>query len=119
LGQPCQFPQDDYIAAMAAEQPRLPQSLRIRSDDAGPSAETSLLARKSIVIGRGAECDVVVNDVKASRRHCRLTRGEDAFILEDLGSKNGTFVGGDRISAPVSLKLNQTFKVGDTIFYLS
>ena len=81
--------------------------------------ETSLQRRDSVVIGRGVECDVVIQDAKASRRHCQLTRREDGFLLEDLGSKNGTYVNAERISAPVLLKTSQTFKVGDTVFYLS
>ena len=75
--------------------------------------------RKSIVIGRALECDVVVKDVKASRRHCQLRREGSTFILEDLGSKNGTFVNGERIQEAVTLKPNQSFAVGDTMFYLS
>ena len=72
--------------------------------------------RKSIVIGRGLDCDVVVKDEKASRRHCQLRRESGAFVLEDLGSKNGTFVNGERISAAVTLKPNQSFTVGNTLF---
>ena len=81
--------------------------------------EESLKSRQSIVIGRGAECDVVVKDEKASRRHCRLSRQTADFLLEDLGSRNGTYVDGLRISEPTPLKSNQTFKIGDTVFYLA
>lgn len=81
--------------------------------------EGDLKTRDTIVIGRGVECDVVVKDAKASRRHCRLTRQKTEFVLEDLGSRNGTFVDGTKITAPVTLKSNQTFKIGDTIFYLA
>ena len=72
--------------------------------------------RKSIVIGRALDCDVVVKDEKASRRHCQLRREGGTFVLEDLGSKNGTFVNGERITAAVPLKPNQSFMVGDTLF---
>lgn len=72
--------------------------------------------RKSIVIGRGLDCDVVIKDSKASRRHCQLRREGGLFILEDLGSKNGTFVDGQRITAAVTLKPSQSFLVGDTLF---
>lgn len=78
-----------------------------------------LKKRESIVIGRGVECDVVIKDVKASRKHCRLTRTEGGFVLEDLGSRNGTFVNGERIEGSVTLKKSQTFQAGDTIFYLA
>ncbi len=103
---------------MAAAKKPMPESLHCAPADMA-STETSLRARQTVVIGRGKECDVVISDVKASRRHCRLTRGEDWFELEDLGSKNGTFVEGKRIREAVVLRSNQTFKVGDTVFYLS
>lgn len=80
--------------------------------------ETSLQKRDSVVIGRGTECDVVIKDLKASRKHCQLTRKTDGFLLEDLGSRNGTLVNGNKITEPVLLKANQTFQIGDTMFYL-
>jgi pSer/pThr/pTyr-binding forkhead associated (FHA) protein len=79
----------------------------------------NLQKRESVVIGRGTECDVVIQDLKASRRHCQLTRKEDGFLLEDLGSRNGTLVNGVKITQPILLKGNQTFQIGDTMFYLA
>ncbi len=52
------------------------------------------LAKAQVTIGRGAECDVVVPDRQISRVHARLQRVEDGFEVEDLGSKNGTYVNG-------------------------
>ena len=96
-----------------------PQTLRV---DAGPEhklIETSLQKRDAVVIGRGTECDLMVHDAKASRRHCQLTRQGNAFLLTDLDSKNGTYVNGQRITEPVLLQSKETFKIGDTIFYLA
>jgi len=94
-----------------------------RQPGAESNDDTNLLSRlrrrNSVVIGRGSECDVAIKDAKASRRHCQLTRKENGFLLEDLGSKNGTYVNGRRITEPVVLKHNETFKIGETIFYLS
>jgi pSer/pThr/pTyr-binding forkhead associated (FHA) protein len=81
--------------------------------------ETCLQKRDSVVIGRGSECDVVIHDLKASRQHCKLTRQEEGFVLEDLASRNGTLVNGLRITEPVLLKASQTFQIGDTMFYLA
>lgn len=97
----------------------MPKALKVTSGGSDSSIETSLQRRKAIVIGRSADCDVVIRDSKASRRHCRLTRGETAFVLQDLDSKNGTYVDGQRIRGPVTLKPNQVFKIGDTVFYLA
>ena len=81
--------------------------------------ETNLQKREAVVIGRGSECDVVIQDLKASRQHCKLTRKENGFLLEDLSSRNGTLVNGTKISEPMLLKASQTFQVGDTMFYLA
>lgn len=45
-----------------------------------------------IVVGRDAGCDVCIDDPAASRRHARFFRSEASFLVEDLGSKNGTLV---------------------------
>lgn len=81
--------------------------------------ESSVAERTSILIGRGSHCDVIVKDGKASREHCRLSLGEAGYTLEDLKSRNGTYVDGARIEAPTPLRVNQTFKIGDTVFYLA
>lgn len=99
------------------EPPSQTVQVAVRPD--GSSLLSHLPQRTSVLIGRGADCDVVVNDAKASRHHCRLTRENDGFRLEDLQSRNGTYVEGLRVDAPVMLKPHQAFKVGDTIFYLA
>ena len=96
-----------------------PDGLKIAVSPTAQGAAAILAHRKEVVIGRDADCDLVVADTKASRKHCKLTRHENEILLEDLGSKNGTFVGGQRITSPVTLQLNQSFKVGDTVFYLA
>lgn len=117
--QACLGQKTDYSARMPDKTNPMPKSLKVAVGHGGQPVETNLQRRKVVVIGRGLECDIVIKDVKASRRHCQLTRGDSAFMLEDLGSKNGTFVEGKRITGPMALKPNQAFKIGDTIFYLS
>jgi len=56
-----------------------------------------------MVLGRDETCDVVIADRQVSRFHARLTPTEDGVLLEDLGSKNGTFQNGSRIEDPVML----------------
>ncbi|MGV3774645.1 MAG: FHA domain-containing protein [Verrucomicrobiales bacterium] len=100
-------------------QPNL-SAIKIKSSvGQGQTIEQSLKGQNTVVIGRGKDCDVVIEDIKASGKHCKLTRQKDAFLLEDLASKNGTYVYGSRISTLVILKKNQTFKIGDTVFYLA
>ncbi len=96
----------------------MPRALKVSGGQEKSLIETNLQRRNSVVIGRGTDCDVVIQDLKASRRHCQLTRNDEGFVLEDLGSRNGTYVNGGKISAPVLLKANHTFQIGDTMFYL-
>jgi serine/threonine protein kinase len=64
-------------------------------------------------LGQAEDCAVRVLDASVSRHHARLTISDDgAMLLEDLGSTNGVFVDGTRISQPVSLLPNQTFTLG-------
>jgi DNA-binding response OmpR family regulator len=64
----------------------------------GPVAgQRWVLARDTLTLGRGAECDIIIPDRQVSRVHARLSRVDDAFAVEDLGSKNGTHVNGAAI----------------------
>lgn len=51
------------------------------------------------IIGRSSECDIVIDQPEISNRHCRLARTADGLLLEDLRSRNGTFVNGARITS--------------------
>lgn len=67
----------------------------------GSSREFAL--KPETVLGRQAECDVLLTEGHASRRHARLVQAEDGYWLEDLGSSNGTFINGNRISGRVKV----------------
>jgi DNA-binding winged helix-turn-helix (wHTH) protein len=62
------------------------------------------LLRSVLVIGRETGCDIVISDRQISRRHARLNLTPQGVILEDLGSKNGTFCNGRRVEAPAALQ---------------
>lgn len=71
------------------------------------------------MLGREHDADIKIEDLAVSRKHCRLRRDHNSWILEDLGSANGTFVNGH--AKPVHILLSgDTFSVGDHSFlYLS
>ena len=72
---------------------------------AGPDqGERWVLQHDRLLIGRGAECDVVIPDRQISRQHARLVRTPQGIVVEDLGSKNGTHVNGSRIVSPTLLQ---------------
>lgn len=56
------------------------------------------LDAENIYIGRHAQCELVLTDLEASRRHLKMTQCERGWLLDDLGSTNGTMVNGQRIS---------------------
>ena len=66
-----------------------------------------------ITVGRAADCELCVEDPAASRRHCRISRGLRGWLVEDLGSANGTRVGGERIVGTVEVEPGATIEIGD------
>jgi len=74
-----------------------------------------LLAEGSNVIGRGADASVLIDATGVSRHHARiLIDGGDA-TLEDLGSKNGTYVAGERVTNPRRLRDGDQIRVGSVV----
>jgi len=55
-------------------------------------------SRERLVLGRAPSCDVVLTGRHVSRAHAALVRRPDGWWVEDLGSRNGTFCGGERLS---------------------
>src|SRR5215469_6599277 len=62
-----------------------------------PDAERSLTAGRSYYVGRDPQSDIVVNDSRVSWRHAILRQDGNTWLLEDVGSTNGTFQGTDRV----------------------
>jgi FHA domain/Domain of unknown function (DUF1707) len=60
----------------------------LRLDDLGP---------RPFHVGRSSEADLVVRDLTVSRLHAQILRTPEGFVLTDLGSKNGTWLGGRRV----------------------
>lgn len=80
-------------------------------DQNGKAAEKIAVTRTPVVIGRMSSCDVVLADANVSRRHAQLTKDGDGWILEDLGSTNGTLVDG-KLAKRHSLNGDETLGFG-------
>ena len=68
-----------------------------------------------LIIGRDASNHVAINDAEISRKHSRLSFQGGKYVLEDLGSTNGTFVNGQRLAGPVVLKPGDVVSLGEQI----
>ncbi len=79
----------------------------------GPAAGKAFpVGERDVIIGRSDDADITLHGVNVSRRHARVFRDGDGCFVEDLGSRNGTFVNDSRITGRVSLAANDRLKVG-------
>lgn len=78
------------------------------------SGERRPLDSRDITIGREDENDIALDDEFSSARHARVEPRRDGVWVEDIGSTNGTFVNGTRISAARRLKPGDVIRVGNT-----
>lgn len=85
----------------------------------GDIISKSLQFEKEIIkIGRNPDSDIVIKDKKASRKHAYIVQTDKGLMLEDLGSKNGTFVNGEKIKKSVALSPEDIIKIGKNTFTL-
>jgi FHA domain len=70
----------------------------------------------SMTIGRSPRTDVQIDDRFASARHARVIEQGGLYYLEDMGSTNGTYLNGRRVSAVELLRPEDRFRIGDTEF---
>ena len=82
----------------------------------GPTPGASFaLEGDQLTIGRDSSNEITINDAEISRRHARLTFQGGKYVLEDLGSTNGTFVNGQRLAGPRVLKNGEVVSFGEQI----
>ena len=80
----------------------------------GPRAREQLTLGAETTIGRTEGNHVLLQDDLVSRRHAVIRRQGEGYVIEDLGSRNGTFVNGARIDSPTSLRPGDTITIGNT-----
>lgn len=76
------------------------------------SGSTFPLDAGTVVIGRDASATIRLDDDQVSRRHAQVVVSDGRAELSDLGSTNGTFVDGHRLTSPVVLRAGQQVKIG-------
>ncbi|MGA9398509.1 MAG: FHA domain-containing protein [Anaerolineaceae bacterium] len=73
------------------------------------------LKNDEMFIGRDVGNDIVINDTEVSRRHSRLSMQAGGYIIEDLGSTNGTAVNGDRLTSRHVLRVGEVVSFGEHV----
>ena len=79
---------------------------------------TAGLDRAPILIGRGTDAAIRLDDDYVSTRHARIAASGDQWFVEDLGSTNGTYIGSVRITQPTTITLGTQVRIGKTILEL-
>ena len=105
-------------AAKAGRRPRRgapTHLLVVEGENPGTRAE---LADAPLLIGRGSDAAIKLDDDYVSTRHARVAASGDEWFVEDLGSTNGTYVGPVRITQPTTIGLGVQVRVGKTILEL-
>ncbi|MEI8406973.1 MULTISPECIES: FHA domain-containing protein FhaB/FipA [unclassified Kribbella] len=90
----------------------LPGSVTIAD---GPQAGVgATLVDEPVIIGRGSDCQIRLDDDYSSTRHSRLFLSEGQWWVEDLGSTNGTYLDGQRVTRPVPAEIGGSIRIGRT-----
>ena len=80
--------------------------------------ERAELDQAPILIGRGSDAAIKLDDDYVSTRHARIAASGDQWFVEDLGSTNGTYIGTVRITQPTTITLGTQVRIGKTILEL-
>lgn len=70
---------------------------------------------EELMIGRGEKCRLVLDDTYISTVHARIFSKGDTYMLEDLGSTNGTYLNRRRVTSPVEIHRGDQVKIGKTV----
>ena len=90
----------------------MPHQLRVSK---GKQEGLTLPLGDGIKIGRAADCQLVLDDDYVSTRHAQIVRADDGYMVEDLGSTNGTYVNNERVTSATPFTTADTLRIGRTL----
>jgi pSer/pThr/pTyr-binding forkhead associated (FHA) protein len=85
--------------------------------DGANAGEQISLDEAPLLIGRGSDAQIRLDDY-VSTRHARIAASGEQWFVEDLGSTNGTYIGSQRLTQPASLQLGSQVRIGKTTLEL-
>jgi pSer/pThr/pTyr-binding forkhead associated (FHA) protein len=91
---------------------------RLVVTDGGLTGTTLPLTSSAILIGRAPACTLVLDDDYSSSRHARIFPQGEQWVVEDLGSTNGTYIGEQRLAEPTILPAGTPVRIGQTVLEL-
>ena len=77
-----------------------------------------MLTGDPVTLGRAHDSTLVLTDDYASTKHARLVASDGGWSVEDLGSTNGTYLGGTKVSRPTHVPLGTPLRIGKTVMEL-
>lgn len=103
----------------AAERARRPKGKRLPSkvvllDERGKRVSSHRLSG-TVQIGRATQCDIRPDDTYVSQLHAKISNRNNSWVVEDLGSTNGTYLNQRKVTAPTAISAGDRIRVGKTV----
>jgi serine phosphatase RsbU (regulator of sigma subunit) len=94
----------------------MPSLILIKAPGGSSAGQSYHLTAETIVLGREDTCDIVIPNHAVSRRHAQVTRSNGQFFIDDLKSRNHTFVNNREVNGKTELKHDDRIKICDFLF---
>ena len=102
----------------AGKASRRSQARRLVVTEGSLAGTTVTLGESAVTLGRADDSTLVLTDDYASSHHARLVPGDDSWLVEDLGSTNGTYLGASKVTRPTPVPLGSPIRIGKTVLEL-
>ncbi len=92
---------------------------RLRVIEPAPLAGREFPLGDELTVGRAAGCQITLDDTFVSQLHARVFRRESQYLVEDLGSTNGTYLNRGKVAGPMVIQPGDRLQVGNTVMELA
>jgi hypothetical protein len=112
-GRAAATPRRPAVAEGGGRKPgRAPREIVIHAPDGQPRVVA--LGGDSVTLGRSAQATIAVDDIYVSDEHALISPNEDGWVVRDLGSTNGTYLNGAKVTQPTPLAAGDQLRLGKT-----